>query len=117
RLSKRANLAAEDSRNYTPNMCGIVGYVGRAEAAPVLLDGLRRLEYRGYDSAGVAIVTRGHLESRKCAGRIVALASLMTKQPQSGSFGGSHTLWATHGDVNDEHAPTHFVASGTLAPA
>src|SRR5712672_2797321 len=67
-------------------MCGIVGYVGNAEAAPILLDGLRRLEYRGYDSAGVAIVNRGHLETRKCAGRIVALTRLITKQPLSGSF-------------------------------
>jgi glucosamine--fructose-6-phosphate aminotransferase (isomerizing) len=78
-------------------MCGIVGYVGRAEAAPILLDGLRRLEYRGYDSAGVAIVNRGRLETRKCAGRIAALAIVMTKEPVSGYFGVSHTRWATHG--------------------
>jgi glutamine---fructose-6-phosphate transaminase (isomerizing) len=96
-------------------MCGIVGYVGRAEAAPILLDGLRRLEYRGYDSAGVAVVNRGHLETRKCAGRIAALASLMTKKPLSGSFGISHTRWATHGKVTDENAHPHFDASGKLA--
>jgi glucosamine--fructose-6-phosphate aminotransferase (isomerizing) len=96
-------------------MCGIVGYVGRAEAAPILLDGLRRLEYRGYDSAGVAVVNRGHLETRKCAGRIAALASLMTKQPLAGSFGISHTRWATHGKVTDENAHPHFDASGKLA--
>jgi glucosamine--fructose-6-phosphate aminotransferase (isomerizing) len=96
-------------------MCGIVGYVGRAEAAPVLLDGLRRLEYRGYDSAGIAVVDRGHLGTRKCAGRIAALASLMAKQPLSGSFGISHTRWATHGKVTDENAHPHFDASGKLA--
>lgn len=96
-------------------MCGIVGYVGRAEAAPILLDGLRRLEYRGYDSAGVAVVNRGHLETRKCAGRIAALASLMGKEPLSGSFGISHTRWATHGKVTDENAHPHFDASGKLA--
>ena len=96
-------------------MCGIVGYVGRAEAAPILLDGLRRLEYRGYDSAGVAVVNQGHLETRKCAGRIAALASLMGKQPLSGSFGISHTRWATHGKVTDENAHPHFDASGKLA--
>jgi glutamine---fructose-6-phosphate transaminase (isomerizing) len=96
-------------------MCGIVGYVGRAEAAPILLDGLRRLEYRGYDSAGIAVVDRGYLETRKCAGRIAALASLMTKQPLSGSFGVSHTRWATHGKVTDENAHPHFDASGKLA--
>ena len=96
-------------------MCGIVGYVGRAEAAPILLDGLRRLEYRGYDSAGVAVVNKGQLETRKCAGRIAALASLMGKQPLSGSFGISHTRWATHGKVTDENAHPHFDASGKLA--
>jgi glucosamine--fructose-6-phosphate aminotransferase (isomerizing) len=96
-------------------MCGIVGYVGRAEAAPVLLDGLRRLEYRGYDSAGIAVVNRGHLETRKCAGRIAALASLIKKEPVSGSLGVSHTRWATHGKVTDENAHPHFDASGKLA--
>src|SRR2546426_5477745 len=96
-------------------MCGIVGYVGRAEAAPILLDGLRRLEYRGYDSAGVAVVDRGHLETRKCAGRIAALARLMKKRPPSGSYGISHTRWATHGKVTDENAHPHFDATGSLA--
>src|SRR5213594_2783197 len=96
-------------------MCGIVGYVGRAEAVPILLDGLRRLEYRGYDSAGVAVVDQGRLETRKCAGRIAALANLMTKQPVTGSFGVSHTRWATHGKVTDENAHPHFDATGKLA--
>ncbi|PYL37647.1 MAG: glutamine--fructose-6-phosphate transaminase (isomerizing) [Verrucomicrobia bacterium] len=89
-------------------MCGIVGYVGRSEAAPILLDGLRRLEYRGYDSAGVAIVDGD-------AGRIAALAKLMAKKTASGSFGISHTRWATHGKVNDENAHPHFDASGKIA--
>src|SRR5437762_8367202 len=96
-------------------MCGIVGYVGRAEAAPILLDGLRRIEYRGYDSAGIAVVNRGHLETRKCAGRIAALTRLMTDQPAPGSLGVSHTRWATHGKVTDENAHPHFDASGKLA--
>src|SRR6059036_856761 len=96
-------------------MCGIVGYVGRAEAAQILLEGLRRLEYRGYDSAGVAVVDGGNLETRKCAGRIAALARLMKKRPPSGSFGISHTRWATHGKVTDENAHPHFDASGKLA--
>src|SRR5438105_14367598 len=96
-------------------MCGIVGYVGRAEATPILLDGLRRLEYRGYDSAGVAVVDRGHLATRKCSGRIAALARLIAKRPLSGSFGVSHTRWATHGKVTDENAHPHFDASGKLA--
>jgi glutamine---fructose-6-phosphate transaminase (isomerizing) len=97
-------------------MCGIVGYVGRAEAAPILLDGLRRLEYRGYDSAGVAIVDAGHdIEIRKCAGRIASLGKLITENPPSGSFGISHTRWATHGKVTDENAHPHLDASGRLA--
>src|SRR5712671_2522539 len=96
-------------------MCGIVGYVGRAHATPILLDGLRRLEYRGYDSAGLAIINGGKLDTRKCAGRIAALAKLVRKQPVSGSLGISHTRWATHGKVNDENAHPHFDASGRLA--
>ena len=96
-------------------MCGIVGYVGRAEAGPILLDGLRRLEYRGYDSAGLAVVNGGRLETRKCAGRISALAKRVQKQPVSGSSGISHTRWATHGGVNDQNAHPHFDASGKLA--
>src|SRR6266508_556094 len=96
-------------------MCGIVGYVGRAKSTPILLDGLRRLEYRGYDSAGLAIVEKGRLETRKCAGRIAALEKLVRKQPVSGSLGVSHTRWATHGKVNDENAHPHFDASGKLA--
>jgi glucosamine--fructose-6-phosphate aminotransferase (isomerizing) len=96
-------------------MCGIVGYVGRANATPILLDGLRRLEYRGYDSAGLAVVDAGQLDTRKCAGRIASLAKLVRKEPVSGSLGISHTRWATHGKVNDENAHPHFDASGKLA--
>jgi len=96
-------------------MCGIVGYVGRAQATPILMDGLRRLEYRGYDSAGIAVVDAGQFNTRKCAGRIAALTKLVTKQPVSGSLGISHTRWATHGKVNDENAHPHFDASGKLA--
>jgi glucosamine--fructose-6-phosphate aminotransferase (isomerizing) len=80
-----------------------------------LLDGLRRLEYRGYDSAGIAVVDAGQLDTRKCAGRIAALTKLVKKQPVSGSLGISHTRWATHGGVNDENAHPHFDASGKLA--
>src|SRR5256885_2800555 len=96
-------------------MCGIVGYVGRSQAAPILLDGLRRLEYRGYDSAGVAIVNGDHVETRKCAGRIASLAKLISQKPATGSYGISHTRWATHGKVNDENAHPHFDATGKIA--
>jgi glucosamine--fructose-6-phosphate aminotransferase (isomerizing) len=96
-------------------MCGIVGYVGRSQAAPILLDGLRRLEYRGYDSAGVAIVNGDHVETRKCAGRIASLATLIGQKPAAGSYGISHTRWATHGKVTDENAHPHFDATGKIA--
>ena len=109
------SLRAERPPLQCKRMCGIVGYVGRAEATPILLDGLRRLEYRGYDSAGIAVVERGRLETRKCAGRIAALTKLVRKGPVSGSLGVSHTRWATHGKVTDENAHPHFDASGKLA--
>jgi len=96
-------------------MCGIVGYVGRSEAAPILLDGLRRLEYRGYDSAGVAIVDGDRVDTRKCAGRIAELGKLMAEKPPSGTYGISHTRWATHGKPTDQNAHPHFDASGKLA--
>jgi glucosamine--fructose-6-phosphate aminotransferase (isomerizing) len=96
-------------------MCGIVGYVGRSEAAPILLDGLRRLEYRGYDSAGVAIGDGEHVETRKCAGRIAELGKLMAEKPPTGTFGISHTRWATHGKPTDQNAHPHFDATGKLA--
>src|SRR4029079_9658157 len=96
-------------------MCGIVGYVGSAEAAPILLYGLRRLEYRGYDSAGIAIVNGDHVQTRKCAGRIAALAKLVDEHPPAGSVGIIHTRWATHGKVTDENAHPHFDASGRIA--
>src|SRR6266404_8703736 len=96
-------------------MCGIVGYVGRSEAAPILLDGLRRLEYRGYDSAGVAIVDGDKVETRKCAGRIAELGKLMAERPPTGTYGISHTRWATHGKPTDQNAHPHFDESGKLA--
>ena len=96
-------------------MCGIVGYIGKAQAAPLLLDGLRRLEYRGYDSAGLATISDHQLQIRKCAGRIQALADLLKGHPAPGDVGISHTRWATHGRPVDENAHPHTDRSGRLA--
>ena len=96
-------------------MCGIVGYIGKATASPILLDGLRRLEYRGYDSAGITTIDGDQLETRKCAGRIQSLADLLAKHPAPGKVGISHTRWATHGRPNDENAHPHYDQSGRLA--
>lgn len=96
-------------------MCGIVGYVGRAEAAPILLEGLRRLEYRGYDSAGVATLEEGCVSVRKEVGRIDELKRAIGANPLGGTTGISHTRWATHGKVTRENAHPHFDRSGKLA--
>jgi glucosamine--fructose-6-phosphate aminotransferase (isomerizing) len=96
-------------------MCGIVGYIGKAEAAPILLDGLRRLEYRGYDSAGVATIEHGEVQVRKCIGRIANLSNLIEKEPPQGTVGICHTRWATHGGVTDANAHPHFDQSHKLA--
>src|SRR6267378_2673953 len=85
-------------------MCGIVGYVGPKNAVPVLLDGLSRLEYRGYDSAGVAVLNGHGLEHRKLAGRVQGLRDLLGRSPVRGSCGIGHTRWATHGAPNDCNA-------------
>ncbi len=95
-------------------MCGIVAYIGRSDALPVLMDGLRRLEYRGYDSAGVAILESGRIHLRKSIGRIANLAEEIDKNPVSGSIGISHTRWATHGAVTRENAHPHTDKSGRL---
>ena len=96
-------------------MCGIVGYVGPREAAPVLVEGLGRLEYRGYDSAGVAVLNGGGLETRKLAGRIAGLRGLLAETPVHGSCGIGHTRWATHGAPTERNAHPHTDCDGTLA--
>jgi glucosamine--fructose-6-phosphate aminotransferase (isomerizing) len=96
-------------------MCGIVGYVGKAEAPSILLQGLKRLEYRGYDSAGMAIRNGNGLEVRKSVGRIAELEQLLASDPVHGHVGISHTRWATHGGVTVDNAHPHFDQSGKLA--
>lgn len=89
-------------------MCGIVGYVGHREAAPLLVHGLKRLEYRGYDSAGLATVTGANLHVRKKAGRVSHLADLLRERPAPGVVGIAHTRWATHGPATDHNAHPHL---------
>src|SRR6266850_3847277 len=88
-------------------MCGIVGYVGPREASPVIMQGLRKLEYRGYDSAGIAVFTNGHLEVRRSVGKLDNLENLLTQQPIHGSPGLGHTRWATHGRPSEQNAHPH----------
>jgi glucosamine--fructose-6-phosphate aminotransferase (isomerizing) len=92
-------------------MCGIMGYVGPQEATPILVDGLRRLEYRGYDSAGIA-VANGSIDIRKAQGKIVNLETLLDADPLVGSVGIGHTRWATHGIPSDMNAHPHSDPSG-----
>ena len=95
-------------------MCGIVGYIGRREALPVLLEGLHRLEYRGYDSAGIAVVYRGKLQVTKTAGRVQDLRDRVNDKLKS-NVGIGHTRWATHGEPNDVNAHPHMDAEGHIA--
>ena len=95
-------------------MCGIVGYVGRQDALPILFAGLHRLEYRGYDSAGVAVITRGGLKVHKAAGKVRQVEATLPRRLK-GSVGIAHTRWATHGEPNDVNAHPHVDCSGNIA--
>ena len=98
-------------------MCGIIGFAGKSEAVPVLLDGLSRLEYRGYDSTGVAVVSSsGELQVKKSKGRLSVLRELLdTQKPLLGNIGIGHTRWATHGEPNDVNAHPHTGQEGKIA--
>ncbi len=98
-------------------MCGIIGFTGREQAAPVLLDGLRRMEYRGYDSAGVAVQSRDNgLQVRKTKGRIQALSDMIHGGADlPGTLGIGHTRWATHGEPSDVNAHPHVSENGRIA--
>ena len=95
-------------------MCGIIGYLGSKEVVPILLDGLRRLEYRGYDSAGVAVVRNGQIERRRSAGKLVNLEQAIDSQPLDGLYGVGHTRWATHGRPTEENAHPHQDCTGKI---
>ena len=96
-------------------MCGIVGYVGKAKAAPIILDGLKRLEYRGYDSAGVAVLENGAFKVAKEIGRVANVQQVIANSPLEGTRGIGHTRWATHGGVTRENAHPHVSSDGKIA--
>lgn len=96
-------------------MCGIVGYVGDKIATPVLVEGLKRLEYRGYDSAGVAIMNGKGVETRKAAGKISRLEAVVAAQPSNGTLGIAHTRWATHGPPTETNAHPHLSQDSSIA--
>jgi glucosamine--fructose-6-phosphate aminotransferase (isomerizing) len=96
-------------------MCGIVGYVGPKQASPILIDGLRRMEYRGYDSAGVAVLNGGDIKIRKAAGKLSALVDKLRTKTPSGTVGIGHTRWATHGAPTTPNAHPHLDQKGRIA--
>src|SRR6266436_107882 len=96
-------------------MCGIVGYVGNKQVVPLIIDGLRKLEYRGYDSAGIAVVTQaGKLEIRRAPGKLRNLEEVIAKSPLEGTYGIGHTRWATHGRPTEENAHPHRDCTGRV---
>jgi len=95
-------------------MCGIVGYIGGQNATPIILNGLRRLEYRGYDSAGIAVIEAGHIQVRREAGKLSKLSTLVDAQPLQGSIGVGHTRWATHGEPTARNAHPHIGSTGNV---
>ena len=95
-------------------MCGIIGYIGTRPVLPVLIDGLRRLEYRGYDSAGVALVRDGRIELRRSAGKLARLEAVIDADPIDGEYGLGHTRWATHGRPTEENAHPHRDCTGHI---
>jgi glucosamine--fructose-6-phosphate aminotransferase (isomerizing) len=97
-------------------VCGIVGYVGEKQALEIIVEGLRRMEYRGYDSAGIAVIADGKLEVRKKAGKLGELELLLGQDPMPGSTTGiGHTRWATHGGPTDRNAHPHVSSDQRIA--
>src|ERR1700722_10653106 len=122
RITARARAASARkhwTRKGHGNVCGIVGYVGKRDVTPVLVEGLHRLEYRGYDSAGLAIISRGRLQITKTAGRVQdlrdKLAARQAASTAKATIGIGHTRWATHGEPNETNAHPHTDAGNRIA--
>ncbi|HKL20160.1 MAG TPA: class II glutamine amidotransferase, partial [Tichowtungia sp.] len=96
-------------------MCGVVGYIGSKQAAPVLVDGLQRLEYRGYDSAGIAVIDGGEIAFCKEVGRLVNLEKMLDAGPLKGACGIGHTRWATHGAPSQTNSHPHFSSDRAIS--
>src|SRR5437762_13724764 len=96
-------------------MCGIIGIIGKRPVAPLLVEALKRLEYRGYDSAGVATLVNGQIERRRAEGKLVNLETRLGKEPLAGTIGIGHTRWATHGKPSERNA--HPIATNRVALA
>ncbi len=94
-------------------MCGIIGIIGKAPVTPLLVDALKRLEYRGYDSAGVATLVNGHIDRRRAEGKLVKLEERLVQEPLAGTIGIGHTRWATHGKPSERNA--HPIATDRVA--
>src|SRR5580765_4312712 len=88
-------------------MCGIIGIIGKAPVSPLLVEALKRLEYRGYDSAGIATLVNGHIDRRRATGKLINLERLLAAEPIEGSTGIGHTRWATHGAPTENNAHPH----------
>ena len=95
-------------------MCGIVGYLGQKAVVPVLIEGLKSLEYRGYDSAGIAVVNGGQLHVRRASGNLTNLEEVLRQNPCTGTYGIGHTRWATHGRPTEENAHPHRDCKGQI---
>src|SRR2546427_12079477 len=95
-------------------MCGIVGYVGNKHVVPILLEGLHRLEYRGYDSAGIAVIEDGELFRVRMQGKVNSLAARLAERPFENIIGIGHTRWATHGKPSGANAPPHENGDGSI---
>ncbi len=117
----RAPVACRPPPDYQPGlnkgcaMCGIVGYVGTKPVVSVIIDGLKKLEYRGYDSAGLAVVRNRQVQFRRASGKLANLVRSLDSEPLSGEYGIGHTRWATHGRPTEENAHPHRDCTGKVA--
>ena len=108
------NQLVSSDGHWRDDMCGIVGYIGEKDATPIILNGLKRLEYRGYDSAGLAVLENGHIEVRRDAGKLSRLVALVEENPVHGPLGIGHTRWATHGVPSARNAHPHSSSDGKV---